>query len=427
MLALAAGLAGACAGSGSRQPDAALVDTGAETVRETAAAEDAAVETGIDGPPAAGACTSDGDCPAGLCGLRGGTCVARVQAVAAGTSHSCSVHQDGRVSCWGYGAFIGPGLPAVISPLAMSVGGKATAVQVGIQAACALLEGGGVSCWGDLDGRGPQEPAAVLKEDGMPLGGITHLAGGSLAFCGSSSEGVWCWGHNQAGELARPPAMTFPARTAVLADPRPRPLLAATVAILTHDGADELCGWGNNDSGILPGARGAVERPRCQRGVGGVLQLTAGDGHVCVRRAGAMFSCWGSNSGGQLGVGDDGLLDAEMPGSIRALPAPIVSLASAAYHSCAVLVTGAVLCWGGNEHGEVGLAPSAPQFSPRLVGGFAGKVVALGAGAGAQHTCAVLADGRAQCWGYDHAGQLGAAAATEDADRFSPAPLTVRF
>jgi alpha-tubulin suppressor-like RCC1 family protein len=54
-------------------------------------------------------------------------------------------------------------------------------------------------------------------------------------------------------------------------------------------------------------------------------------------------------------------------------------------------------------------------------------VVALGAGAGAQHTCAVLADGQVQCWGYDNAGQLGAGASTEDADRFSPAPATVRF
>jgi hypothetical protein len=398
--------------------DAAIAETAAETASETAA----------EAASAPRPCAAADDCPAAeLCGLGSKTCVARVLAVAAGTNHSCAVHQDGRVSCWGYGPFIAPGLPPVVSPRAIPVGGPAIAVQVGIQAACALLAAGGVSCWGDLAGGGAEPPAPVVKEDGTPLGGVTHIAGGSLAFCASAPAGIFCWGPNQAGELARPPSMTFPPRTAVLAEPGPRPLLAASVAILAHDGADELCGWGNNDSGILPGARGLVDQPRCQGGIAGVLQLSAGDGHVCVRRAGASFACWGSNSGGQLGIGDDGVLDLELPGLPRALPASIVGIASAAYHTCAVVATGAVLCWGSNEHGEVGLAPSAPLFSPRPVAGFAGKVVALGAGAGAQHTCAILADGQVQCWGYDNAGQLGAGASTEDADRFSPAPATVRF
>jgi alpha-tubulin suppressor-like RCC1 family protein len=267
----------------------------------------------------------------------------------------------------------------------------------------------------------------VTTEDGSALGGVTRIAGGSLAFCGSSPAGIHCWGDNKGSELARPMSMRFPPRTAVLADPRAFPHLAASVAIVVHDGGGELCGWGSNDSGIIPGARGLVERPACRAGLTGIAELSAGDGHVCARRGGATFSCWGSNSGGQLGIGDEDTLELEIPGMTRSLPAPITRLAAAAYHSCALLETGAVLCWGSNEHGEVGMPASAPVFAPRLVAGFAGKVVALGAGAGAQHTCAVLADGAIQCWGYDNAGQLGSGAFTEDADRHSPAPRLVRY
>lgn len=418
---------GCGADAGEHRADAAGLDAGPDTADVAPGDASDRPDGATEAPPSARACTSNTDCSASeLCGLGSKTCVPRVKAVTVGTNHSCAVHLDGRVTCWGYGRFIGPGLPAVVPPRVIEVGGPAVSVEVGIQAACAVLESGGVSCWGDLTGDGAEAPGPVVKEDGTPLSGIKLLAGGSLAFCGGSPLGIFCWGNNKAGELARPPTVTLPPRTAVLSDSRPRPLLTATVAIITHDGTDEICGWGNNDSGILPGERGLVEKPRCGGGVGSLHQISAGDGHICGRRGGAMFTCWGSNSGGQLGIGDDGVLDVEMPGTPRALPATIVGLVSAAYHTCAVVQTGAVYCWGSNEHGEVGLAPSAPVFSPRLVEGFAGKVVALGAGAGAQHTCALLEDGQVQCWGYDNAGQLGAAT-TEDADRISATPVTVRF
>jgi alpha-tubulin suppressor-like RCC1 family protein len=353
--------------------------------------------------------------------------VSAVTAVATGSVHTCALHKDGRVSCWGYGRFIVPGLPVVSPPAFIDLSGPAAAVSVGIQAACALLRDGSVQCWGDL-GKGVEPPGPVLDEaDGRPLTGGSQLAGGSSVFCVGRAGGTSCWGSNGSGELARPATMVFPARTAVISQSGRRPILAATVAVLVHDGGSELCGWGNNDSGILPGPRGVVDRPVCSSKLSGVQQLSAGDGHVCAHRGGDSFSCWGSNSGGQLGIGDDSVLEAELPGASRMLPGPIAALASGAYHVCALIQNGTVLCWGSNEHGECGLPSSAPRFAPAAVQGFAGRVVALGSGAGAQHTCAALEDGSVACWGYDNEGQLGSGVLTRDSDRFSAQPLPVRW
>jgi alpha-tubulin suppressor-like RCC1 family protein len=53
--------------------------------------------------------------------------------------------------------------------------------------------------------------------------------------------------------------------------------------------------------------------------------------------------------------------------------------------------------------------------------------VDIAAGAGATHTCGILADGDVRCWGYDDRGQLGSGAVREDADRWSAAPSAVRW
>jgi alpha-tubulin suppressor-like RCC1 family protein len=118
--------------------------------------------------------------------------------------------------------------------------------------------------------------------------------------------------------------------------------------------------------------------------------------------------------------------DVPLPGVPRSLPGEVETLAAGAYHTCALVKGGMVLCWGSNEQGECGRASSAPVFSPLPVEGLS-RVVGLGAGAGSQHTCAVLDDGSVSCWGSDLDGQLGSGATSEDAGRFSAIPAPVRW
>ena len=257
--------------------DAAAVPSGDAGAGDVGDARGPSTGDAVDGAAAdgggAGDCSAGAACPAEhFCSLPRGACVSKVVGVAAGSVHTCTIHKDGRVSCWGYGPYIGPGLPTVTAPVAIPLGGKATAVAVGIQAACALLGDTTVRCWGDF-GRGAVAPTKIANEDGTALTGVTQITGGSLAFCASTPAGTHCWGINSASELGRPPAMMFSPHTAVLAQMGPRRLMAATVAIVVHDGATQLCGWGNNDSGIVPGARAIVERPTCNDDVPSVLEL----------------------------------------------------------------------------------------------------------------------------------------------------------
>jgi hypothetical protein len=370
-------------------------------------------------------CAPGGACGTGeFCASGSNICVSAVTSVAPGSFHTCALHRNGRISCWGDSRFITPGSSLLTGPVDVPLGGRAVAVVAGAQASCALLDDTSVRCWGVL-GDSTLSPAPVVKEDGTRLLGVTHIAGGTLTFCAGSPAGTHCWGENRASELARPATMVFGPLTAVLAQAGPRPVLAAAVAIMVHDGAGQLCGWGNNDSGVVPGPRGIVAQPTCVEHVDGVLQLSAGDGHVCARLSGDSFSCWGSNSGGQLGNGDDSLLDVALPGVPRSLPSKIKGITAGGYHTCALLETGVVMCWGSNEHGECGVPASAPLFSPVVAAGP--HFVSISSGAEAAHTCGVLADGSVQCWGTDERGQLGSGALTEDANRMSATPIPVRW
>jgi alpha-tubulin suppressor-like RCC1 family protein len=407
-LALAALLAfGACAVDRAA-PDAGVV------------LSDAGFRTDVNTGPA---CGGGPGCASGqFCSITG-KCITAVSAVAAGTVHTCAVHRDGQVSCWGLGAFIGPGLAGLTPPVFIRLPERARAIAVGIQAACAVLDSGRVSCWGDL-GQGTEGPAPVVTEDGAALEGITLLAGGSVAFCASGAAATYCWGENKASELARPATMTFPPRTAVKVLDRASTMIAASVAILVHDGT-RLCGWGNNDSAIAPGPRGIVESPTCAADpLPDLRQLAAGDGHACARRGERAFSCWGSNAGGQLGNGDETMMDVPLPGVTQTFDSELVAIAAGAYHTCALGTLGSVWCWGSNQQGECGSPSSAPFFKPAPV--MTGAV-AIGSGAGAQHTCVVVPNGSVECWGSDLDGQLGSGALKEDDTRYSPTPRSVRW
>jgi alpha-tubulin suppressor-like RCC1 family protein len=419
------GLLGACSSSGGAAVDAS--DAGALDASDGGAPFDAAADA-ASGPDArSDTVTCVPACGTGqFCGAGSGTCVSAVVALSLGKGHTCAVHQDGRVSCWGAGAFIGPGLPEVTGPVTIQLPARAAGVAVGVQAACAVLEGGAVSCWGQLATE-PEAPRAIVKEDGTPLTGITEVAGGSLTFCGLRADGTYCWGDNSEGELARAASMSFPPDTAVLSHPGPGKHLAATVAMMVHDGASQLCGWGDNDTGLVPGDRSVLESPSCSSALPDVLQISAGDGHVCARHTGKSFSCWGTNAGGQLGIGDE-TLDVDLPGKPHELPEEIRSLVSGAYHTCALLASGSVMCWGANTQGESGVAsPSAPLFAPTPATLVDVKLVEIASGAASIHNCGILADGSVRCWGSDDQGQLGSAPHSADSSRHSDRPIPVMF
>ncbi len=142
---------------------------------------------------------------------------------------------------------------------------------------------------------------------------------------------------------------------------------------------------------------------KCAAGCCGTTALAAGDRFTCARLDDGEIACWGANDFGQVG---DGSTSAATPAPhLVPLGASASAVGAGASHACAVVQGGAVRCWGSNEAGQVTGTPSAlPVLSPAAAPVTSNAVAVA---AGASHTCALLGTGAVVCWGSNTAGQLG--------------------
>jgi hypothetical protein len=84
--------------------------------------------------------------------------------------------------------------------------------------------------------------------------------------------------------------------------------------------------------------------------------------------------------------------------------AEAVALDSATFHTCAVLSDGSAHCWGSNTSGELGTGTTGTTWTPARVQVLSN---ARAIATGGMHTCALDADRSVWCWGGNSLGQLG--------------------
>ncbi len=142
----------------------------------------------------------------------------------------------------------------------------------------------------------------------------------------------------------------------------------------------------------------------------GMGMVAAGPAHTCAIVGSGGVRCWGDNTDGQLGARLDqtaiGDTADEVPADVADLLVSFgtrraVQVTAGNFHSCVILDDGNVRCWGSNQEG---------QQNPTLANGDIGLPpgeLAIQIDAGGAHTCAVLASGGLACWGFNTSGQLG--------------------
>lgn len=245
----------------------------------------------------------------------------------------------------------------------------------------------------------------------MPLGNVaTQLVAGDAHTCALLASGiVQCWGDNSNGQLGDGTTFDRLKPTDVIGLPANIISIAAgashTCAVATDRSA--WC-WGSNVSKQLGGGSGATNLyytlPIQVSGLSNVVKISAGGLHTCALLQDATGVCWGSNTYGQLG---DGTRTARMsPVSIQNLTDPISEIATGAAHTCALLSTGAVKCWGSNYYKELGDGGMV-NWSALPVDVFGLQVNATSVSSHSRHTCVRMNDGSSKCWGMNQNGQLG--------------------
>ncbi|HAP74833.1 MAG TPA: hypothetical protein DCR14_01980, partial [Acidimicrobiaceae bacterium] len=385
-------------------------------------------------------------------------------AIDAGAYHTCAVVAGG-VKCWGYGdsGRLGYGntnsigdneTPATVAALytglggvrAVAAGGGHTCVVVGFDAVgCYGVNGSGQLGRGNTLAVGDNETASGLVA--MPGNApVRAVATGTEHTCViDDTDQVQCWGAGSDGRLGYGNETTIGDNEAPAANPVDRgrvrlpAALGGAAALATGHGAHtcaivrggQVTCWGDNTYGQLglgstamvgdnetPRLAGQVALPSGFR----ATALSLGEFHTCALLGGGRVLCWGLGADGRLGtgttanVGDNDSVAGE--GTLVGLPGgrSATAITSGLAHTCALLDNGAITCWGLGADGRLGYGntnsigdnetPSANPASGGLVP-TPGGMAAVAIGAGAHHTCAVLADGSLTCWGYGGDGRLG--------------------
>jgi alpha-tubulin suppressor-like RCC1 family protein len=279
------------------------------------------------------------------------------KAIAAGNQHTCAILDNASIKCWGENASgqLGLGITSDrgdesgemgdnLNVVDLGSGRTANAIVAGGSHTCAILDNSAIKCWGENDqgqlGLGNTNDRGDASDemgDSLPAvdmgSGITAkaiVAGESHTCAILNNSAIKCWGRSNEGQMGLQKydenigddqdemGVTADELTK-MGTGRTATAIAAgkyhNCAIL--DNSSIKC-WGSNNAGQL-GLGDTVNRgadpgggdqmgdnlPSVDLGTGRTARgITAGDNQTCAILDNALIKCWGSNTAGQLGLGD---------------------------------------------------------------------------------------------------------------------------
>ncbi len=197
--------------------------------------------------------------------------------------------------------------------------------------------------------------------------------------------------------------------------------------------------WGENDYGQLGDGSTTDSAVPVAVDTSGVLagktltQISAGGGgglDTCALDSTGAAYCWGANSDGALGDGDNSSGYSDVPVRVDSSGAlagkTLTQIAAGSDGGCVLDSLGTAFCWGDNDFGELGDGSTNSSSVPVAVetsGDLAGKRLTQ-ISAGFEDTCGLDSAGVAFCWGDNSFLELGDGSGG-DTDDFSSVPVAV--
>ena len=344
------------------------------------------------------------------------------------------------------------------------------ALSAGEDVTCSL--GGALDetrCWGlGVDGTvmlGSGSPSingtevGDLKDDPSDL--ITSISVGQRHVCAIVEVSIKCWGEEAYGELGDGQTGTSSSNLPVTVTSLPTGYSPVEVSVNGHHSCAlfnsdtvssdyRIMCWGNDDGQLGLGIGGdsgfweaepigwvqdgqigqgddlvtSFKTPDISKTFYRVEEIAAGTGFYCARSIQGLVKCWGSNSDGQLGIGNTTQYGDNVNETGQFLQfvnlgtnRTAKQIVAGAAHVCALLNTEEVVCWGDNNQNQISdsisssynIGDNPNEMGDSLVsisfGATNSNIVKLSAGS--YHNCALFEDGDVKCWGANGVGQLG--------------------
>jgi alpha-tubulin suppressor-like RCC1 family protein len=267
-------------------------------------------------------------------------------------------------------------------------------------------------------------PVKLKMTDGLKGNSIVRLSLGDSAGCVVADDGrAYCWGSNAAGQLGSPGGDTNVPRAvdasgALSGQFLERLSTGGSHACVVSSAGGVYC-WGANDKGQLgTGKAGQGSDVPVAVDTSGVLagkritRVGATGATTCAADSDGQMYCWGDNSNGQFGNGStkDSATPVAVETSTGLGDAKVTSMSVGDDHTCAIVSEGTAYCWGRNDHGQLGNGKSDSSATPvNVVAKKSDPIPAfVHVGVGDTTTCAIGDDGSGWCWGSNANGQLGA-------------------
>lgn len=299
---------------------------------------------------------------------------ARLVSIIGGERHVCLLTSEGDVWCWGdnslgqLGGFAGE---RTAVPTKVVLPEPVQRISSGAAHVCAISATRTLYCWGDnsegqlglgnldSDAGAPQHergvPVAVDADPWISVGaGLRHT-------CGVKSDGsAWCWGRNREGQVSEDPGAQFASPHRVNTDHSWHQVVAGEVhtCALRSDGT--LWCWGSNAEDLeypLGLTSSAQPLGPTQIGDDRWKSLAARWAHTCAVSQGNELSCWGRNTQGQLGTGDN-----ELRREPTSVADGVAEVTVGLDHTCITTTDLDILCSGSNQFGQLGIPESEHQL-----------------------------------------------------------------